>query len=1112
MVQLLSVDDRRSRRDGTSNDSPRHRPHLSASSNLSAIADSTISFSTIATGETLRLSEFPQPPTDIPITPRKSEFVIPSPVRSHFSTAEPPTSSSSRRSSTIIRDDGAQLRRKAYSIANSAQSSATSAPSPQKASDGSQPPGQIHSGLRALALGKPDPPSPVSVAALSPYDWHEGSSSIVVGEAEDQLLSTSFITSLLSSSPGRLDHSEFRTPQLSVECSSVNPSSPLANDVISTISDMTYPPLSRPTDAGSAENHVLLSPSLSQEATAPERTDQYLNTHLYPVDVDGRMTSTSKRTSASETLHSRRGLLSRSEDRYFYGGSGSEDKFAKGGVSGARMSASSVGEPSYTKVHSMVSAQSAERKDDQKLAEGLHAMDDDGITPPTYEYSMAHATTFLSRSGDREYPSRHASRRSARSVRTVKSYVSSLVSRLPTGMQARRSIVSGRQKVEGWLRIPKPLPPVPTLPTMTIAEERAHRTMEENLPLPTLVDRSDKLSRLLETGTHPRTLAEAYDVAPDRTQRLVPHRKPDHPMDSGGVPEPNSKIRRIPLPLRTKRAITIGGLLLAIVLVLAVSLGVALGRKGKAQACPVGLAGATCTLNATCVCGASTQCLAQSLMDLIPVTNSLFGVNYTLDSLSVSMWEAQLVSDGSSCASQAVLVDIGHAFDSQTFPNRTEWAQAALLWNFAESQDTSATKNMQHFLASAPWSTLGSEDGPVTTPTGGFSTIVSGYIFDFAAQNVMQPNVSFINDGNPSSEQRSQVGSTALAVLDRMYSYASAAATQHQQALANYWQVVLEQDPRSLQTFMAAVRASPIIIPFDATSAPGSQALVSLLTNSSTAPFPPPIGCYPGLSPSQTAIISDLETTVFGLSPINPPSEFEYSCFPDRPIYGVLDISRLRLPFCDSRLGVANQSIVLTPEVASRAIIYVGETLSGLPGVNPSAITSSQRDPRMYGTLEHLDHVLFNFLSSVGNVTQAQALVDFILGNPSVPPNASAPAILASLAELPLIEVAVFGSVTPSDVSSTASSFTGPGDSLFFGSPQAEALRDWAITASDSFISWTVNALSAEIVKDTSFSNPIFNQIWNSVSVFLATHPAGTVVTLNNITSSFASNGMFTSV
>ena len=124
------------------------------------------------------------------------------------------------------------------------------------------------------------------------------------------------------------------------------------------------------------------------------------------------------------------------------------------------------------------------------------------------------------------------------------------------------------------------------------------------------------------------------------------------------------------------------------------------------------------------------------------------------------------------CAAQARVVDVAPALDSQTVPNRTEWAQGALLWSLVSSQNASAVGELRGFISQAPWSNLPG-DSPVTGGLPKFSTTQLGFTFDFAAQTLSEPSVSFVTDGQPSSAQLAEVGSTARAALDRMYSFAA---------------------------------------------------------------------------------------------------------------------------------------------------------------------------------------------------------------------------------------------------------------------------------------------------------------------------------------------------
>jgi len=181
-------------------------------------------------------------------------------------------------------------------------------------------------------------------------------------------------------------------------------------------------------------------------------------------------------------------------------------------------------------------------------------------------------------------------------------------------------------------------------------------------------------------------------------------------------------------------------------------------------------------LDATCICTSSLpgQCgqLANGLVQLIPIVNKLFSTALTPTSLSTAIWMAQGAPIGNNCAPQVLLVDVSPGLNPVTSPGRAQWAQSALLWNLVQSQDLPTAGKMRTFISNAPWNHLNETDGPISDPSAKFQISASGFVFDFAAQTVSQPAVSFASNGQPTSAQLAQVGSTAQNVLDRMYSYA----------------------------------------------------------------------------------------------------------------------------------------------------------------------------------------------------------------------------------------------------------------------------------------------------------------------------------------------------
>lgn len=313
---------------------------------------------------------------------------------------------------------------------------------------------------------------------------------------------------------------------------------------------------------------------------------------------------------------------------------------------------------------------------------------------------------------------------------------------------------------------------------------------------------------------------------------------------------------------------------------------------------------------------------------------------------------------------------------------------------------------------------------------------------------------------------------------------------------------VLHQGEERLKLFKDAFRASPIILPFDATS----PAIRSLYNSNS---FPPPPACYPGLKSEQRDFIGLVEGKAFNLAPpANIATQFDSNCFPLHPAYGVLNVLRLRLPFLDSQSNTAKQGIVLNSDVAPRAILAVGEALAALPGpINSTRSQATAVDPRNYGTTAYASHIILQYLSSV-SVNVANAIIYHVLNSSATPPppNSASESALFPLESIPTLEVAIFGNIETSDVDSYVSSFTSSSGSLFFGSDDGSSFRSRAIGRGDR-IAWTENATSPEVVYDNTLSDSVFNQTWLAASVAIDTNARN--VGLVNITDTFRVNQRF---
>lgn len=292
-----------------------------------------------------------------------------------------------------------------------------------------------------------------------------------------------------------------------------------------------------------------------------------------------------------------------------------------------------------------------------------------------------------------------------------------------------------------------------------------------------------------------------------------------------------------------------------------------------------------------------------------------------------------------------------------------------------------------------------------------------------------------------------------------------------------------------LKPFVDAFGASPVLLPFDATS----PSLQKLYQSSS---FPPPAACYPGLTSGEEERINSVEGKAFNLTAANfSTNAFDVDCIPLHPTYGILNVLHLRLPFLDSQNNVTRQALVLKPDAAPRAALTVGLGLSALLGPT----NSTPVDPRKYGTTAYANHVVFQYLSSV-STNVANAIVSHVLNSSTslIPPDLENNPALFPLEDIPTLGVAVFGNIEASDVASYVSSFT-TSHSLFFGSNDGSAFRTSAI--GNGRIVWAENATSPKVVYDDSFSDQIFNETWAAASLAIETNAPDVGVT--NITDTF---------
>ncbi|KXN89933.1 hypothetical protein AN958_04937 [Leucoagaricus sp. SymC.cos] len=961
---------------------PTHHRHSKPSedTNASGLAESAISY-----------SAFPEPPSSIPPTPVRSVFGSPGSI----------ASSSNRYSrSTFDRNSSRVL---------------TSHPEKQEKDVNS-----------------------VSASNISPYDWHEGASSIDVDATEDRLLPTSFITSLLQENAG---------PRAANRAS-------YTSDAISGISEMTYPPRNPFTD------------SLRNSSAIPSHNGSRRQSHRGPVPrpVGGRPpNSFPHRGTARDS------------------GSSNTHGFAQPALATQVRSHPDPGQTvtrddSSIDQSTLITEQSEwNGKSGGKLPVYSEVDEADDSHPETQtNSSIGFATSQTNLAWRRPVPNANNEPPTRESVHSTRSVAPSLISRIS-------SLRSFGKRAFTWRR--KPLPPVPTIPHIPIAVEREHRRVEEQTPLPDLVNRANYLHGLLEKGHHPHQSISSH---PAKAEQFVPTSEVSgvvaqlHSQANPWRPSASKKSRAVLWMKSNKSWVALGIFVVIATIAIGSAVGVTAQRNKVREApkCPANVGGANCNLNATCVCTSpsSLSCekpVGRAVLDVIPIMNKILDANLTVEAVYNGLWIAQGGVQGSSCVKQVELIDVGPVLDASHQPNRTQWTQSALLWTLTQTQDVNSVQQLQDFVRKVAWSQLPASDGPVTSTETNFAVAIAGFNYDLASQMITPLPATFKDNGQPLSEQSSRIDAGILPSLNHIYSYAVASSTQQDHALLQYWTNTLHQKEDNLEPFKAAFSTSPIILPFNATS----QAIQSVYSANS---FPPPAGCYPELDSGQSELIHAIEDKAFGLSQTTTATQFNVSCFPTHPTYGVLDILRLRLPFPESLGEVPRQGVILKPDVAPRAILAVGERLSALSGpTNATRGSIAFIDPRGYGTMTYANHIILEYLSSINSNT-ANAIIT--------------------------LEVSVFGSVEASDASSYVSSFADFSGSLFFGSNDGSAFRSWAIGRGGQ-IAWTENSTSLEVVYDKSLSDKIFNLTWAATSAGIETNAPN--VGLVNITDTFHANQRF---
>ncbi|ELU38838.1 hypothetical protein AG1IA_07133 [Rhizoctonia solani AG-1 IA] len=405
-----------------------------------------------------------------------------------------------------------------------------------------------------------------------------------------------------------------------------------------------------------------------------------------------------------------------------------------------------------------------------------------------------------------------------------------------------------------------------------------------------------------------------------------------------------------------------------------------------------------------------------------------------------------------------------------------------------------STERMQQFVKQLDFTKLeaASLDSSVH---GEFLFGAAGYQIDFARMTVSQPAITWQSSAKPSTDQVALVSEDLRKALDRVYTFATgtsgcicaASSAQRSSALARYWTNTLQFTSSQLSDFRRIASVSLVLLPFDATS----SAVRSLFSNVNGS-FPPPAACYPTLSTDELNAVNAMETGVFGLTRTGSvPSALNPNCFSSRPVYGVLDIARLRSSFGPSEKDAPKQAVQVAANATSRVSVRLGRDGAGLPltSVATANLTGSD-DARTFGTISNMDHVLLTYLQAFPSIQAAGALIDHVLASSDLkappPTNTSALYNLTSgLTELPILEVAFFGTVGPADLASASADFASPSGELFFGSSAGDAFREWAVQRTGEVV-WYDGAAATQVVREGRTRDSTFEDVWKGANGLLS--------------------------
>ncbi len=387
----------------------------SVDTNASALAESTISLG--------QISRFPEPPSSIPNSPTNSTFPSSKPVTIPAAAALPHTSPRSRR-----------LPHPPTSFVHHIDSTHSFKQS-QLPYDKT-----LSSGSTSQTL--------TSHSLLTSYDWHDGASSIDIDGADDHLLPTSFITSLLQ---------ENKLKRASTSTSIA----------LSGISDTTFAPNTK----RAQHDRSSPFPSTRLMGAFPSQASYSLSPNHFKDEKSTKL-------EVQESLASAGTVLRRH--------------------SAQASTISTLSGPSIPDTDTF-------RSGDRLIQELPPVYEQDATDPKEFD-SSASRHNFISQdpmslTQRRRYNESRpglAARTSMYSSRSTRPFVSRISRRLSFRRMFGRKV--------------KPLPPFPLIPDIPLAEQQAHQQMEMSQPLPELIHRASALRAMLENGTRPHSSNGSFQV------------------------------------------------------------------------------------------------------------------------------------------------------------------------------------------------------------------------------------------------------------------------------------------------------------------------------------------------------------------------------------------------------------------------------------------------------------------------------------------------------------------------------------------------------------------------------------------------------------------------